>query len=168
MRQSCAFHQPQLWGKIICLVYCRERTFHSGKVISSFKGQFHVMDIFFEGRNILIRTFCVSADGFQGLSKAFNCPIQLLTFNLVLWNYLLNFKMLTETSSEFPSVIGRCLKYRPLIGYRENAQELTCHMRLPVWFYFIESKAAFCKRFQCQNGRFRFFEAGYWNDCFQN
>ncbi len=31
---------------------------------------------FFEGLKILIITFCVSADGFQGLSKAFHYPIQ--------------------------------------------------------------------------------------------
>ncbi len=35
------------------------------------------MDIF-EDRNILIRTFFVSADGFQELLKAFYYPIQLL------------------------------------------------------------------------------------------
>jgi hypothetical protein len=29
---------------------------------------------------------CTCADGFQGLSKAFNNPIQLLTFYLLLWN----------------------------------------------------------------------------------
>jgi hypothetical protein len=38
---------------------------------------------FFEGINILISTFCVCADGFQGLSKAFRYPIQLLTFYLL-------------------------------------------------------------------------------------
>jgi hypothetical protein len=46
------------------------------------KGQFHEMDIFFEGLNILILTLCVCADGFQGLSKAFHYPIQLVTFYL--------------------------------------------------------------------------------------
>ncbi len=35
---------------------------------------------FFEGINILISTFCVCADGFQGISKAFHYPIPLLTF----------------------------------------------------------------------------------------
>ncbi len=35
---------------------------------------------FFEGLNILISTFCVCADGFQGLSNAFHYPVQLLTF----------------------------------------------------------------------------------------
>jgi hypothetical protein len=32
---------------------------------------------YFEGLNILISTFCVCADGFQGISKAFHYPIQL-------------------------------------------------------------------------------------------
>jgi hypothetical protein len=44
-------------------------------------------EYFFEGLNILISTFCVCADGFQGLSKTFHCPIQLLTFYVLLWNY---------------------------------------------------------------------------------
>jgi hypothetical protein len=49
------------------------------------QGQCHEMDIFFEGLNILISTFCVYADGFQDLSKAFHYPIQLLlTFYLLL------------------------------------------------------------------------------------
>jgi hypothetical protein len=34
-------------------------------------------------------------------------------------------------------------------------------------YYFKESQAASCKHFQCQNRRFRVFEAGYWKD-FQN
>jgi hypothetical protein len=36
--------------------------------------------VIFEGLYILISTFCVCADGFQGLSKAFHYPLQLLTF----------------------------------------------------------------------------------------
>ncbi len=39
---------------------------------------------FFEGLNILISTFCASADDFQGLSEALHYPIQLLTFYLLL------------------------------------------------------------------------------------
>jgi hypothetical protein len=35
----------------------------------SLKGQRHEMDIFFNVLNILISTFCVFVDGFQGLSK---------------------------------------------------------------------------------------------------
>jgi hypothetical protein len=54
------------------------------KTMNHLKGQCHEMDIFFEGLNILISTFCVCADGFQGLSKAFHYPIQLLTFYLLL------------------------------------------------------------------------------------
>jgi hypothetical protein len=33
---------------------------------------------FFEGLNISISTFCVCDDGFQGLSKDFHYPIQIL------------------------------------------------------------------------------------------
>jgi hypothetical protein len=39
------------------------------------KGQCHEMGIFLEDLNILISTVCVSADGFQDLSKAFYYPI---------------------------------------------------------------------------------------------
>ena len=64
---------------------------------------------FFKGLNIVISTFCVCADGFQDLSKAFYYPIQLLTFCFLLWNYLQILKMLTETLLKIPfSVIGRC------------------------------------------------------------
>ncbi len=104
------------------------------------KGQCHEMDILLERLNILISTFCVCTDGFQGLSKAFHCPIQLLIFYLLLWNYLLILVM--------------------LIGCRENVHELTCHRRLRVWFYWITG----CKHFQCQNRRFKVFKVGYWKD----
>jgi hypothetical protein len=60
------------------------------------KGQCHEMDVFLKGLNILISTFCVSADGFQGLSKAFRYPIQLSTFYLLL--------CLLKPFSEFPSL----------------------------------------------------------------
>jgi hypothetical protein len=62
------------------------------------KGQCHEMDIFFESLNILISAFCVCTDGFQGLSKAFHCPIMLLIFYLLLRNYLPNTR-LSEYSS---------------------------------------------------------------------
>jgi hypothetical protein len=40
---------------------------------------------FFEGlKNILISIFFEGADGFQGLSKAFHYPMNLLTFYLLL------------------------------------------------------------------------------------
>jgi hypothetical protein len=38
---------------------------------------------FFKGLNILVSTFCVCADAFQGRSKAFHYPLQLLTFYLL-------------------------------------------------------------------------------------
>jgi hypothetical protein len=46
------------------------------------------MDISFEGLNILISTFFVCADGFQGLSKAFHYPVRLVNvFKIaVLWS----------------------------------------------------------------------------------
>ncbi len=44
------------------------------------KVQCHEVDICFEGLKILISTFCVCANGFQGLSKAFHCPLQFLPF----------------------------------------------------------------------------------------
>ncbi len=50
------------------------------------KGQCHEM-VIFEGFNILIRIFCVCADGFQCHSTAFHCLIQLLTIYLLLRNY---------------------------------------------------------------------------------
>ncbi len=67
------------------------------------KGQCDEMYIF-EDLNILTITFCVCADGFQDLSKAFRHLMCLLTFYLLLKNYLLILRMLNETSSEFPSL----------------------------------------------------------------
>ncbi len=73
----------------------------------SFKGTVSGYGYFFEGLNILISTFCVCADCFQGLSKAFHYAIQLLTFYLLLWSYLLILKMITETLLRISfSVIG--------------------------------------------------------------
>jgi hypothetical protein len=107
------------------------------------KGECHKMDIF-GGLNILISTFCEWANGVQALSKAFHYPIQLLTFYLLLWNYLLILKMLTETLLRIPfSVIGRCYRVLTYHGLQGNAQEfslsqtasgiiLQYHRRLPV------------------------------------
>ncbi len=105
-----------------------------------FKGTVSRDRYFFKGLNILIRTFCVCADGFQDLSIALHYPVQLLTCFLLLWNYLLILKMLTETLLRISfSVIGRCSLVRPLSGCRENVQELTCNRWLPIWFYSIKS-----------------------------
>ncbi len=57
----------------------------------------------FEGLNILISgTYCICADGFQCLSKAFHYPIQLLT-------YFTSLHLLPDTILRIPfSVISRC------------------------------------------------------------
>jgi hypothetical protein len=47
------------------------------------KGTVSRVGYLFEGLNILISTVCVCADGFQGLSKAFHYPVQLLTYYLL-------------------------------------------------------------------------------------
>ncbi len=51
------------------------------------KGRRHEMVIFVEGLhvNILIGTFCVSADGLQGLPKALN--VLYIPIYLYLWNF---------------------------------------------------------------------------------
>ncbi len=50
--------------------------------------------------------------GFLCMSSSFHYPVYLLTFYLLLWNYSLILKMLTETLHRIPfsSVIGRCSK----------------------------------------------------------
>jgi hypothetical protein len=53
----------------------------------SLKGQCHEMDILFKGLNILISIFCVCADGFQGLSKAFHYPTFLFASLKILTNF---------------------------------------------------------------------------------
>jgi hypothetical protein len=75
--------------------------------VSVLKEECDEMDIFFEGLSILISTFCVCADGFQGLSIAFHYPIQLLTFYFLLLKLLTDFENATETLLRIPfSVIG--------------------------------------------------------------
>ena len=56
---------------------------------SNVKGTVSRDGYFFEGLSILISTFCVCADGFQGLSKAFHYPIELLA-SLKLLTYFEN------------------------------------------------------------------------------
>jgi hypothetical protein len=74
-----------------------------GKALIALKGQCHKLDFFF-GLNISISTFWVCADGFTSLSKAFHYSIPLLTFYLILWDYLIILKMLTDPLSEFLSL----------------------------------------------------------------
>jgi hypothetical protein len=63
------------------------------------------MDIFLEGLNILIGTFCVCADGFQDLSKALHCPTQLFICFFKITNFE---NAYTETLLRIPfTVIGQ-------------------------------------------------------------
>ncbi len=74
-----------------------------------FDGDIFLWGYFFKGPNILISIFCVCADDFQGLLKAFYYSIQLLTFCLLIWNYLLIVKnALWNPPLNSFSVIGRC------------------------------------------------------------
>ncbi len=109
------------------------------------QGQCQEITICCEGLNILISTFCVCADGFQGLSKAFHYPIQLLTFYLLLWNYLLILKMLTDPPAYWNSPQNFLLCDWSMFSSADlslaagtiNVKELTCHKRIPIWFYRI-------------------------------
>jgi hypothetical protein len=76
---------------------------------------------------------------------------------LLLWNYLL-LKMLTETllcdesmfsSSDLSLAVGK------------NVQELTCHRRLPVWF-FTDHRRLPVSIFSVKI--FRVSEADYWKN----
>jgi hypothetical protein len=73
---------------------------------------------------------------------SFSLPYTILTFYLLLWNYLPILKMLTETLLRIPfPVIGRCSQVstpRLLLG---KCPKLTYHRQLP------ESQAASCIHF---------------------
>jgi hypothetical protein len=95
--------------------------------------------IFFEGLYILISTFYVCADGLPGLSKAFHYPIQLLTFYLFPWNYLLILKTLIETLAlhRIPfSVIGQSSLVPTSHWLQGKCARInwTGYRWLPVWF----------------------------------
>jgi hypothetical protein len=97
---------------------------------------------FFEGLNILINTLCVCDDCFQGLSKAFHCPIYtILNFLFASLKLLNNFeKILTETISSADL---------SLAAWKMCENEVTGGFQ----YDFTESQAASCKHFQCQNCR---------------
>ncbi len=104
---------------------------------------------FFVGLYILIGTFCVCTDDFQGLSKAFH--------------YLLILEVLTETLLIISfSVIGRCCLVpashwlqgecaRNNLSRAASGMILQSHRRLLVSFFSVKIA----------------FEVGFWND-FQN
>ncbi len=83
------------------------------------------------------RTFSVCPDGFQGLSKAFYDHVQLLTFYLLLRNYLGTIlKMLLKPYSEFPSLwLVDVLYCRPLIGWRKCERINLSEAASGFWFF---------------------------------
>ncbi len=118
------------------------------------KGQCHdIYGYFLESLKILVSTVCVWTDGFH-------CSIQLLSFYLLLWIYLLILKMLTETLLRIPfSGIGR----RSLVPTSHWLQEKCTgiYMSQAISNMILQNHR---RHFQCQNRRFRIFEAGYWKD----
>ncbi len=96
--------------------------------------------------------------------KSFSLP---LTFYLLNWNYLLILKLLTETLFRIPfSVIGQCSLVSICQWLQGNAQELTCHMRLPIWFLRIT--AGFLQAFSVSKSPLLGLWSGlYWKG-FQN
>ncbi len=80
----------------------------STPVFITFKGTVSRDEYFFEGLNILINTFCVCADGFQGLSmafKSFSLPYKSVNFLIASLKLLTNLKMLIlKPSSKFTSL----------------------------------------------------------------
>ncbi len=93
--------------------------------------------IFFEGLYILISTFCVCTNFYNDY---WNPPQSSLLCDCLMSGDL---SLASRNMRKNWSVTG---------GFRYD---------------FTESQAASCTHFQCQNRRFRVFEAGYWKD-FQN
>jgi hypothetical protein len=116
--------------------------------------------------NVLISTFCVCADDFQGLQKLFTSLYNYYLLDCFL-KLFTNLKILTETLLIIPfSVIGRCSPVstshwlqgkcaRIIMSQAASGMILQNYRRHPVSF------------FSCQNRRFRVSEAGYLKD-FQN
>ncbi len=98
----------------------------------------HEMDIFFEGLNILISTltFCVCADGLQGLSRSFHYSIQLLIF--ISWNYL-NLKMLQNSLFFDWSMFSSADLSLAAGKMRKN--KLGCYRRLSVSIFSVKIAA---------------------------
>jgi hypothetical protein len=89
------------------------------------KGRRHEMVIFVEDLhvNILNSTFCVSADGLQGLPKALQRALHTLLF--IFLKFVTNSEMLTETLHRIPfSVIGSCSPVLASYWLHGNASNL--------------------------------------------
>jgi hypothetical protein len=95
------------------------------------KGQCLEMNIFWRSKHQYFLCMCCR---FLRSFKSFSLSI----INFLLASLIADWsiKCFLKPSSEFSSLwLVDVLWWRPLIGYSENAQELTRHRRLPVWFY---------------------------------
>jgi hypothetical protein len=110
------------------------------------------------------RTFCVCADGFQGLLKAFHYPIQLLTVYLLLRNYLLIRKMLFWNPSQNSLFYYWSMSSSADISLAAGKTHKNCLVTWGFRYDFTEPQTASCMHFQCQYSCFRVFEAGYCKD----
>jgi hypothetical protein len=131
------------------------------------KRQCHEMDSFLWRSKHFHQSFLSMSWLFSRSFKSFSLPYIIINFYLLLWNYLIILKMLTETHIRISFfVIGRC----SLVP--------TSHWLQGKWARSNLSPAAFgfilqnlwplpVSIFQYQNRRFRVFEASYWKD-FQN
>jgi hypothetical protein len=113
----------------------------------------------------------VAFDGSSTPGGFLKCPIpvrvcaeqKLLTFCLLLWNYLQILKIFTETLHKIIfCVIGQFSSAGLLLaaGKMCNNKPVTGGF----WHDFTESQAASSMQFKCENGCFRGFEAGYRKD----
>ncbi len=132
--------------------FCKNKKQRIGLCNSFLKGQCHEI-LFLKVSTFLSVLFCVCTDGFQGLSKAFHFPIQLLTFYLLLWNYLLIFNF--ENAYRNPpqnSLLCDCLVptshwliwkcARINLSQTASGMSLQNHWRLPVSIFSVKIDAS--------------------------
>ncbi len=119
--------------------------FHSKIQISitliSLKGQCHAMAIFWRSRHFLHLLSVLLVPMRWWFSRSFESfyyLIQLLTFYLLHWNYLLILKMLTETLLRIAlSEIGRCSFVPTSHWLLGKCARINFSLQLPMWFYRI-------------------------------
>ncbi len=81
---------------------------------------------------------------FSGSFKSFSVPYTIINFLFASFKFLSTFKNAYWKPPLVPT--------RPLIGFRENAQELICHRWLPGWFYRIAGGFLFCVKITALKG----------------
>jgi hypothetical protein len=98
------------------------------------------MNSFFEGLNILISTFCVCANGFQGLLKAFHCLTQILTFYCAFLKLLTNFKKRLLNPSQNSLLCDWSMFYSADLSLAAG-MNLQNRRRLPVSIFSVKIAA---------------------------